>query len=118
MDQAAAFTQDVKEKLDSKELTLAVLVDFKAAVDTVWRKKEIQKLQKAQEPSNPVRWIKSFRSQRLIRVKVNNGRSKFRQPRRGVPQGTLTSPMLFNVFINDLPDALNCPWHQGKNVCR
>jgi hypothetical protein len=46
--------------------------------------------------------IKSFLSQRLIRVKVNTSRSKFEQPRRGVSQGTVTSPMLFN----DLPDAL------------
>jgi hypothetical protein len=41
MDQVAAFTQDVKEKLDSKESTLAVLVDFKAAFDTVCREKII-----------------------------------------------------------------------------
>jgi hypothetical protein len=77
MDQAAAFTQDVKEKLDSKESTFAVLVDFKAAFDTVWREKIIQKLQQAQAPSNLVRWIKSSLSQRLIKVKINIIRSKF-----------------------------------------
>jgi hypothetical protein len=106
IDQEAAFTQDVKEKLDSKESTLAVLIDFKATFDTVWRGKVIQNFQQSQAPSNLVRWIKSFVSQRLIRVKVNNSRSKFQQPSRGVPQGTGTSPMFFNIFIDYLPDAL------------
>jgi hypothetical protein len=55
MDQAAAFTQDLKEKLYSKVSTLAVLVDFKAAFDTVWREKVIQKLQQSWAPSNWVR---------------------------------------------------------------
>ena len=105
-DQAAAFSQSVKEKLDDGKSTLAVLVDYKAAFDTVWRQMVIQKLQLANAPNNMVRWIKSFLSQRLIRVNINGSKSRFREPRRGVPQGTVTSPMLFNVLINDLPEAL------------
>jgi hypothetical protein len=60
IDQATAFTQSVKEEFNKGNSTLAVLVDFKAAFDSVWKEKVIEKMSDLKVPTNIIRWIKSF----------------------------------------------------------
>ena len=44
----------------------------------------------------------SYLSSRIQRVKLGNSRSEWLCIKKGVPQGSLTGPLLFNNFINDL----------------
>jgi hypothetical protein len=84
-----------------------VLVDFKAAFDSVWRENVIERMVDLKVPTNIIRWIKSFLNERYIRAKFQNSSSSYKFINAGVPQGTLTSPILFNILINSLPDILN-----------
>ena len=52
-------------------------------------------------------WIKDFITQRWIRTRWNNTHSKWKQTEAGHPQGAVTSPILLNLFINDLPITLD-----------
>jgi hypothetical protein len=83
-----------------------VLVDFKAAFDSVWREKVIERMVGLKVPTNIIRWIKSFLNERYIWAKFQNTSSSYKSINAGIPQGTVTSPILFNTLINSLPDSI------------
>ena len=57
-------------------------------------------------PSYFARWTQSFHSDRLACVVYQNHKSRCFQVRRGVPQGSVLGPVLFSLFVNDLPVSL------------
>jgi hypothetical protein len=105
MEQVMKFTQAVKDGFHRKMSTAAVLVDFKAAYDRVWRQMLIHKIQGSVR-GHMLRWIKSFLAQRHICVRLRHVSSRFKQQRQRLPQGAVLSCLLFNIMINDLIDAV------------
>lgn len=74
------------------------------------------------------KWIKSFLSKRRIRVKVNGVLSEVYEVENGTPQGSIISPLLFSVMINDIFKNVErnigvalfaddgAMWKRGRNV--
>ncbi|GFV57503.1 RNA-directed DNA polymerase from mobile element jockey [Trichonephila clavipes] len=82
---------------------LAVFVDFKSAFDRVWRKMLLKKILHMNVSGRHLfKWISDFLSQRFLNIKYDNFHSGYGQTRQDLPQGSILSPVLFNIMINDL----------------
>ena len=87
--------------------TLLVQIDMSKAFDMVSHEKLLKGLNKTTLPDGIKRWFNCYLSGRQSRVNFRNATSSARNVRTGVPQGAVTSPILFNFYLSDLPPIPN-----------
>ena len=102
IDHLAYLESSIQMGFANRESTLTVFLDLEKAYDMVWRKGVLIKLQQFGLGGRIIRWIKDFLSDRTIRVKVDGVLSNTKIVENGVPQGSVISPILFNVSVHDL----------------
>ena len=80
-----------------------VLLDLEKAYDTIWTRGLLRKLINYNFPAYLIAFLQSYLTGRTFTVVVDGASSSYRTQRAGLPQGAVLSPILFTLYISDIP---------------
>lgn len=94
---------DICDGLNNKKYTALVSLDLQSAFDTVWHEAIIYKMSRMGFPTLIVKMMQSFLCRRTFAVKVRESMTDSSLMPAGTPQGSVLSPILFDIFLVDIP---------------
>ena len=109
----------IAQALNENKFVVACMLDLSKAFDLINHNILLEKLKKIGLSDTCLKWFRSYLSNRKMYVFINGSLStKVATLVRSVPQGSILGPLLFLIFINDMPLAtsLDCFLYADDNT--
>jgi len=121
------LADDAHKAVNNRQYTVAVMLDLEKAFDPVWHDGLLCKMEKMGLNGNTLNFVADFLASRSIRVRVGVAMSNSYHLQNGTPHGSVISPLLFLIMVNDIEEPNNrvrlslyaddsATWKSGPNL--
>ena len=100
------LTDKILKGFDEGLLSGKILIDLQKAFDTINHEILLKKLEAIGFPDKCIRWFRPYLYERIFFTEIENRLSDFRKVSCDVPQGSILGPLLFLIYVNDMPQAV------------
>ena len=100
-----SLVKEWREALDEDTLVGALFLDMSKAFNTVNHSILLQKFNQYGKRQVELKWFTNYLSDRRQRVCIGGVKSDWTDVKRGIFQGSISGPLLFILYVNDLPQT-------------
>ena len=112
------------EAMDKKQISIVVFIDLSKAFDSIEHDILLEKISRLGVSPAAHEWFKSYLADRSQYVRIGTTTSTTAPLTHGIPQGSVLSPFLFNIYTDSLPsipefcnDGIFLTWTTPKSIC-